>query len=160
MNTIHRKENTEPEILNEMHPLALGAERVNLTTEKGEWRVPHTSYIRQINTSTTTTNGETAEDRDMPQLCQTDVGIYRPGYSREPHVEVTGNRMPGLCGCRCISNFQRAVQRRMAMSLPAALPARFAAWDTSAVMVGDVLGWHYKPQVWLSLGTRDQARLG
>jgi hypothetical protein len=57
VNTIHRKENTESEAPNEMHPL--GPERVNLTTEKGEGRAPHTSYIRQNNTSTTTTNGET-----------------------------------------------------------------------------------------------------
>ena len=58
VNTIHRKENTEPETPNEMHPL--GPERVNLTAEKGERRAPHTSYIRQNSTSTTTTNGETA----------------------------------------------------------------------------------------------------
>jgi hypothetical protein len=58
VNTIHRKENTESETPNEMHPL--GPERVNLTTEKGEQRASHTSYTRQNNTSTTTTNGETA----------------------------------------------------------------------------------------------------
>jgi Helix-turn-helix domain len=58
VNTIYRKENTESETPSEMHPL--GPERVNLTTKKGEWRAPHTSYIRQINTSTTTTNDETA----------------------------------------------------------------------------------------------------
>jgi hypothetical protein len=58
VNTIHRKENTESETPNEMHPL--GPERVNTTAEKGERRAPDTSYIRQNNTSTTTTNGETA----------------------------------------------------------------------------------------------------
>jgi hypothetical protein len=57
VNAIHRKENTESEAPKEMHPL--GPERVNLTTEKGERHAPHTSYIRQNNTSTTT-NGETA----------------------------------------------------------------------------------------------------
>jgi hypothetical protein len=56
VNTIHRKENTESEAPNEMRPLE--PERVNSTTKNGERRAPHTSYIRQSNTSTTTTNGE------------------------------------------------------------------------------------------------------
>jgi hypothetical protein len=59
VNIIHRKENTESETPKEMH--LLRPERVNLTTEKGERRAPHTSYIRQNDTSTTTTmNGEAA----------------------------------------------------------------------------------------------------
>jgi len=56
VNAIHRKENTESETPNEVHPF--GPKRVNLTTQNGECGAPHTSYIRQSNTSTTTTNGE------------------------------------------------------------------------------------------------------
>src|ERR1700736_105152 len=55
VNAIHRKENTESETPNEMHPLE--PKRVNLTTQKGEFGAPHTSYTRQ-NNSTTTTNGD------------------------------------------------------------------------------------------------------
>ena len=55
VNTIHRKENTEPETLNELHPF--GPKRVKLTTQNGECGAPHTSYTRQ-NNSTTTTNGD------------------------------------------------------------------------------------------------------
>jgi hypothetical protein len=55
VNAIHRKENTESETPNEMHPL--GPKRVNLTTQNGECGAPHTSYTRQ-NNSTTTTNGD------------------------------------------------------------------------------------------------------
>jgi hypothetical protein len=54
VNAIHRKENTESETLNKMHPLE--TKRVNLTTQKGEFGAPHTSYTRQ-NSSPTTTNG-------------------------------------------------------------------------------------------------------
>jgi helix-turn-helix protein len=55
VNAIHRKENTEPETPNEIHPF--GPKRVNLTTQNGECGAPHTSYTRQNNT-TTTTNGD------------------------------------------------------------------------------------------------------
>jgi hypothetical protein len=55
VNAIHRKENTELETPNEMHPF--GSKRVNLTTQNGEGGAPHTSYTRQ-NNSTTTTNDD------------------------------------------------------------------------------------------------------
>jgi hypothetical protein len=55
VNAIHRKENTELETPNEMHPF--GPKRVKLTTQNGECGAPHTSYTRQ-NNSTTTTNGD------------------------------------------------------------------------------------------------------
>jgi hypothetical protein len=52
VNAIHRKENTEPETLNELHPF--GPKRVKLTTQNGECGAPHTSYTRQNNSATTT----------------------------------------------------------------------------------------------------------
>ena len=55
VNAIHRKENTEAETPNDIHPF--GPKRVNLTTQNGECRAPHTSYTRQ-NNCTTTTNGD------------------------------------------------------------------------------------------------------
>src|SRR3984893_3048594 len=55
VNAIHRKENTESETPNEVHPF--GPKRVNLTTQNGECGAPHTSYTRQ-NNRTTTTNGD------------------------------------------------------------------------------------------------------
>ena len=55
VNAIHRKENTEAETPNDIHPF--GPKRVKLTTQNGECGAPHTSYTRQNNT-TTTTNGD------------------------------------------------------------------------------------------------------
>ena len=52
VNPIHRKENTESETPNEVHPF--GPKRVNLTTQNGECGAPHTSYTRQNNATTTT----------------------------------------------------------------------------------------------------------
>ena len=52
VNAIHRKENTEPETLKELHPF--GPKRVKLTTQNGECGAPHTSYTRQNNSATTT----------------------------------------------------------------------------------------------------------
>jgi hypothetical protein len=54
VNAIHRKENTESETPNEIHPS--GAKRVNLTTQNSECGAPHTSCTRQ-NKNITTTNG-------------------------------------------------------------------------------------------------------
>ena len=58
VNTIHRKENTESETPNEIHPF--GPERVNLTTENGECAcTPYVIYHVKI-IATTTTNGDVA----------------------------------------------------------------------------------------------------
>ena len=60
VNTIHRKENTQSETPNELHPS--GPKRVKLTTQNGERGAPHTSYKRQNNNSTTT-NGDLVHAR-------------------------------------------------------------------------------------------------
>jgi hypothetical protein len=59
VNVIHRKENTEQETSNGLHPLA--PQTVNLMARNGEPSSPHTSYKRQ-NKATATANGKAASD--------------------------------------------------------------------------------------------------